>query len=1182
MKAPRHGCRVVGLVAILAVSGCGAQSTPSRHPATPPPSISHREVWVPHPPSPVAEFSWGSDAASSQLAIRLEDGRFAISRPSSVAPVLVTSPSGEPPARAVAVVSPTLAVTGHVSGLILWDTSSETAQVLDRMASKSVSALASVPGEAGEPALLAGGEDGLLIRVLVSGTSKFGRTIGTIPGDGVGIRKLVLVPGSREVVALRADGSSRTHRNDLVGPISEAVPCLDLAYDPGGTAFIRRGKGPGVEIGPSPLRRQGTPGIPSCAISAGGGTYLIVGVAGACVMTPISEQGPISFLKAVKVSGYVGSPLVSVDPSDPSGRSLAVGDGEGRIERLSLDALIARGFELSLDEVPELAFRPALRFGRSRRPVPLEKASAILASRILGARTRLESGETAGPLATLRNLEVSETVDLAETAEIRALIAAAESQMGGISPGVLTKIEEARDAFQRLGQFDRAADMEFWKGLVLTRPIEPGETNPMRHSNEDVVRVLRRASALYERADPPLSRQARLADAATSFALLDQGDISAAIALFAPVAEAARADPVLDQVPELDRIAASIAMNRGDWKRAETAYSRIIDRVTPAERPALWREAAIGRARAFLAMGQAREAADCLEPENSDDASWVLLRLTCRLAAGMPTKLIDPSDEDPIAAHSRALIALANESPPTLELAADLARAAEAHRLAGRDELAMVADLEGAEVAERRGALQEAKARFVAVSRRTLSLLERRDDRRNEGMSLGLSRRAARGFARCEIVSGQAASALTALVIPTEDDEGTLGLSPEEFDLARDLFRIRQSLEAVDPATEVADRDRVLKLRRLETALAGRRLLPSTGPKAGRLGLEETEAMLVFAAISPSAMAGFVIRGDEEPKAKILPIRRDDLEHAIASWRAGLGDGGRPPTPGRAEPFAALLGPGEEPDPPIPSLETAAVATREARLYDALVGPFDTDLEGVTRLFLVPDGPLGGLPIDIFGRDHRLRDRLDVSYLPAPEFLPALRNSPRVEPASSDRLLFVSPQSEREVRFWAASARESDWKPEALVGDHARTSSLNELSPWVYSAIHFAAEVTRETPLDEPAFSLAGRRFAASDLLQLPLKARVLVLHFSETGTATGDDPRRFASAGLRAGAGAVVLTLWSPPVLSARRFYGEFYRRLREGETPAGAVAAARAAVARDPRFRDPVHWAGYVVYGP
>ena len=142
-----------------------------------------------------------------------------------------------------------------------------------------------------------------------------------------------------------------------------------------------------------------------------------------------------------------------------------------------------------------------------------------------------------------------------------------------------------------------------------------------------------------------------------------------------------------------------------------------------------------------------------------------------------------------------------------------------------------------------------------------------------------------------------------------------------------------------------------------------------------------------------------------------------------------------------------------------------------------------------------------------------------------------------------------------------------------------------------YSTIHISSRAVFDpvrAMSGEPELCLSRGTLARQDgrlctreLSEIPLRARLLVLSISDAEGTRGQGLLALARSGLLAGADSVILTLWEPPAESSLRFFREFYRLLNSGSTTIVALADARAAIARDPKFRDPVHWAGYVLYG-
>jgi CHAT domain-containing protein len=68
----------------------------------------------------------------------------------------------------------------------------------------------------------------------------------------------------------------------------------------------------------------------------------------------------------------------------------------------------------------------------------------------------------------------------------------------------------------------------------------------------------------------------------------------------------------------------------------------------------------------------------------------------------------------------------------------------------------------------------------------------------------------------------------------------------------------------------------------------------------------------------------------------------------------------------------------------------------------------------------------------------------------------------------------------------------------------------------------------------------------------------------------------------MHAGAASVVASLWPVDEAATAQLMEHFYRGLlREGRRPAQALRSAQLALAREPRWRSPYFWAGFVLQG-
>ena len=102
------------------------------------------------------------------------------------------------------------------------------------------------------------------------------------------------------------------------------------------------------------------------------------------------------------------------------------------------------------------------------------------------------------------------------------------------------------------------------------------------------------------------------------------------------------------------------------------------------------------------------------------------------------------------------------------------------------------------------------------------------------------------------------------------------------------------------------------------------------------------------------------------------------------------------------------------------------------------------------------------------------------------------------------------------------------------------------------------------------------------EVLNLKLDADLVTLAACVTGVGQvtqGEGVLNFARAFQQAGARSVMVTLWNIPVEESLKFYGMFYKGLKEGKTKHQAMQAARQAIrAKEPH---PYFWSGIILHG-
>jgi CHAT domain-containing protein len=272
------------------------------------------------------------------------------------------------------------------------------------------------------------------------------------------------------------------------------------------------------------------------------------------------------------------------------------------------------------------------------------------------------------------------------------------------------------------------------------------------------------------------------------------------------------------------------------------------------------------------------------------------------------------------------------------------------------------------------------------------------------------------------------------------------------------------------------------------------------------------------------------------------------------------------------------------------------------KLYRLLLG--QVDLRGKTNLIIVPDGPLWEIPFQTLTPrpKHFLIEDAAISVVPSIGVLRETRaRSERAVSRRAPVLLALAdrlPATANQVRdlqqlYGTAQSR-------ILVGDAAKQERfvaeagnatvlhlathgvLDDKSP-MYSFLQLADSSTGEAARDG--------RLEAWEIMKLNLHADVTVLAGCETGrgrVGAGEGVIGLAWAFFLAGSPRTVVSLWKVEAESTSDLMVAFHRRLRTNltRTPGhpGAAASLRAAalsLLRDPRYRHPFYWAGFVVVG-
>jgi hypothetical protein len=268
----------------------------------------------------------------------------------------------------------------------------------------------------------------------------------------------------------------------------------------------------------------------------------------------------------------------------------------------------------------------------------------------------------------------------------------------------------------------------------------------------------------------------------------------------------------------------------------------------------------------------------------------------------------------------------------------------------------------------------------------------------------------------------------------------------------------------------------------------------------------------------------------------------------------------------------------------------------------------------VTRLILVPDGPIQQLPFDAL-RDSAGAQPLAVRFelVVAPSatlWLDSRRHAAREAPGrvlmladpeleamiaadSSERQAVLQrgitlgrlPHARRESR--AASRHLAG--VDALVGSGASEHSVKSRALDEYELVHFAAHaVADELHPERSAVFLAAGDASEDGLLQareiesLDLEGKVIVLSACQTAAGavlSGEGVLSLARAFFQAGARAVIGTRWPIRDEDAASLFETFYRELGTGAGLSEALSRAKIQAIAD--GRPPGVWAGLVLLG-
>jgi CHAT domain-containing protein len=251
-------------------------------------------------------------------------------------------------------------------------------------------------------------------------------------------------------------------------------------------------------------------------------------------------------------------------------------------------------------------------------------------------------------------------------------------------------------------------------------------------------------------------------------------------------------------------------------------------------------------------------------------------------------------------------------------------------------------------------------------------------------------------------------------------------------------------------------------------------------------------------------------------------------------------------------------------------------------LYNELIAPIRTLLNGCTHLVIVPHGPLHFLPFHALRQSGRyLCDDFTISYAPSATIF-ALCQRKEANANLQPVVFGVADQNAPEIDVEVRAVAEILPGSELIAGDKATVAALRDRGASV-GILHVATHgVYRQ---DNPMFSgirLGDGYLYLYDLYQMRIPARLVTLSGCATGmnvVAAGDELLGLQRGLFCAGASTLLLSLWDVHDETTAELMRCFYAQFMASKDMAGSLRTAMQEIrASHPH---PYFWAPFFLTG-
>lgn len=296
-------------------------------------------------------------------------------------------------------------------------------------------------------------------------------------------------------------------------------------------------------------------------------------------------------------------------------------------------------------------------------------------------------------------------------------------------------------------------------------------------------------------------------------------------------------------------------------------------------------------------------------------------------------------------------------------------------------------------------------------------------------------------------------------------------------------------------------------------------------------------------------------------------------------------------------------------------------AALSQRLYNLLLKPAESQFQGKRTLCIAPDGPLWEAPFQATqARDGRyLVEDYAIHYAPSLSVLAEVRRrgSAQERGRAPSLLAFGNPLAgaevitrlrevnrggsfaplpEAEVEVKALAQMFDPARSRVFIGARADEQTFKSLAP-TYNVLHFATHGVLDDRhplysyllLSKPAGDVGDDGFLeAREIMDLDLRADLAVLSACETARGrigAGEGVIGISWAFFVAGCRTTVVSQWQVNSPSTSDLMAGFYKHLRPaaegGKLKSEALRLAALELIRNPRYRHPYYWAGFVMVG-